>query len=517
LKAHLLHRERNFELPRELPEARVELAQDLQLDAVLEAMANSDRFLLEVARKVLLTSLERPDEIVYRQHILADCMKQPTVIREMYSIAGEAIEREKKVWGWTLSRYPESLLHRSVEVLKVFSELLGRLRRLADRHHARFQSEGLKAFAGMLMSELSDEYLAALDEHLRRLQFRDGILISAELLAGNRIGNFVLRKAAEARQNLLTRIQGWVGQIPRTNKAAYVYEVADRDEAGIQVLSALRGHGVSLVASALGQSVDHVRSFFEMLHWELGFYTGCLNLRDRLVAKGEPLCFPEVLSAEQEVISARALYDVSLSLRSPERVVGNAVRANHKRLVLITGANRGGKSTLLRAIGEAQLMLQCGMFVPAEYFSANVCTGLFSHFKREEDDELKSGKLDEELRRMSAIVDRLVPGAMVLMNESFAATNEREGSEIAGQVVRGLLESNIKLLYVTHLTELAQRLHGEQLDIALFMRAERLSDGTRTFRLLEGEPLPTSYGPDLYRKIFDETAPIEQVKVSVAR
>jgi hypothetical protein len=34
------------------------------------------------------------------------------------------------------------------------------------------------------------------------------------------------------------------------------------------------------------------------------------------------------------------------------------------------------------------------------------------------------------------------------------------------------------------------------------LRAERQSDGSRTFKLIEGEPLETSYGEDLYKKIF---------------
>ena len=38
---------------------------------------------------------------------------------------------------------------------------------------------------------------------------------------------------------------------------------------------------------------------------------------------------------------------------------------------------------------------------------------------------------------------------------------------------------------------------------AIFLRAERSADGTRTFRLLEGEPLETSYGEDLYHEIFE--------------
>jgi Fibronectin type III-like domain/MutS domain V len=51
--------------------------------------------------------------------------------------------------------------------------------------------------------------------------------------------------------------------------------------------------------------------------------------------------------------------------------------------VIITGANQGGKSTFLRSIGLAQVMMQSGMFVPAESFSSNVCEGLFTHYKRD--------------------------------------------------------------------------------------------------------------------------------------
>jgi len=39
-------------------------------------------------------------------------------------------------------------------------------------------------------------------------------------------------------------------------------------------------------------------------------------------------------------------------------------------------------------------------------------------------------------------------------------------------------------------------------DTALFLRAERHDDGRRTFRLVPGAPLPTSFGPDLYERIF---------------
>ncbi len=132
----------------------------------------------------------------------------------------------------------------------------------------------------------------------------------------------------------------------------------------------------------------------------------------------------------------------------------------------------------------------------------NVCDGVFTHYKREEDEAMESGKLDEELARMSKIANHLTSGCVLLCNESFAATNEREGSQIARQVVTALLERDIKVLFVTHMFDLADGFYRQQLDTALFLRAERGSDGARPFKLSEAAPLPTSYGEDSYRKIF---------------
>jgi DNA mismatch repair ATPase MutS len=170
--------------------------------------------------------------------------------------------------------------------------------------------------------------------------------------------------------------------------------------------------------------------------------------------------------------------------------------------MIITGANTGGKSTFLRSLGLAQLMMQAGMFVGANSISAEARDGLITHFKREEDSAMESRKLDEELKRMSEIVERLRPGSMLLLNESFAATNELEGSEIAWQITTALTEKGINVCYVTHLYEFAHRLHEKGLPNCKFLRAERLPDGTRTFRLIEGPQLQTSYGEDLCEKVF---------------
>jgi len=500
---------RDFDPQEPLPANATDLVQDLGLEVIFGAMSGGDPFLQEVAKSAVLSSLTEPGEMLYRQRILIDAMANPEVVRGLYDLAVEAIEREKHIWGWMTTKYPNELLHRSVEVMELFADRLARVRRIADDHARRFQSTGFCRFFAMVRTELDDEYLSRVRDHLARLAFRGGVLMSADLGPENKAVDYVLRKPPDARRGWLARLQEWVSHRGEEPQEAYTYEVAERDEAGFNALSELKSEGIAPVAAALAQSTDDILSFFKMLRLELAFYAGCLNFRDRLSAKGKPICIPRPADLGETVLSGRGLCDPALSLSMEGRVVPNDVDANGKELVIITGANRGGKSTLLRGLGLAQLMMQCGMFVPAESFRATVCSALFTHFKREEDAGMKSGKLDEELARMSSIVDRLTPHCLVLLNESFASTNEREGSEIGRQIVRALLASQIRVYYVTHMYDLAHGFFAECFSSALFLRAERLADGERTFRLTEGEPLPTSFGEDLYRVVFSEpTQPV---------
>ena len=157
-------------------------------------MAGGDAFLLEVAKKAVLGSLRESDSIRYRQQILTDCEECSEVVRGIYATAVEAIEREKKVWGWMSSKYPESTLHRSVEVLQIFVDLLKRLRQIADEHASKFHSEGFTRFFGMLATELDDTYLRGRRRPPGTAEFRDGTLISAELGRGNQGVDYILRK-----------------------------------------------------------------------------------------------------------------------------------------------------------------------------------------------------------------------------------------------------------------------------------------------------------------------------------
>ena len=496
MRVLLMHPHRGFDPKAPLSELAPSIEQDLGLNVFLEAMAAGDRFLFDVSRAALLSSISNVETLLHRQAVLTDCLTNPNVIAQLYDVAVRALDKRMQPYIGFLDRYPSGILSTAVQLLRMLLERLREIRIIVDSSEAPFRSTGFCNLFATLRRELSDAYFESVQSHLKTLEFRSGVLMSAQLGTRNEGTNHTLRVVKDKRPAWLKRILG-----EAVGSTIWIHE---RDEAGARALSELRDRGLNDVANAAAQSAQHVLKFFEALRTELGFYMACLNLHARLTAAGIPMSMPRPGGIATGVLSFEELHDPCLALRLGRPTVGNSVDASGKGLIVITGANQGGKSTFLRSVGLAHLMMQSGMYVAAERFDAEVCTGLFTHFKREEDAMMRQGKLDEELSRMSDVVDVITPNAMLLLNESFASTNDLEGSAIAKEVVKALREKRIKVLFVTHLYPFAHSSFESHAGDALFLQPERDQDGMRSFRLIDGEPTQTSYGSDLYREVFTE-------------
>lgn len=498
MKAHLMFRNRDFEPKPNLTANDEQLVRDLGLNILYKAMARDDPFLYEITSKTVLSSLNDPDEIQYRQHVLKDCIQNPSVVRAVYGIAVEPVGDEREYYSFS-SQHTQIILSRSIRVMKKLDTLLYKLKRLADESTGKFRSEGFTAFFSMVEEELNDNYLAEIQTRLKELEFHNGLPISAELGEGNKSENLTLNKPNTEKKGIWKRLFG-----KRSHKdSGFTLFISSTDIYGREAMSELEGRALNVAANATAQFTDHVFRFFRMLRTELAFYLSCINLYEKLKELGEPVAFPVPADSAERRHSFQGLYDICLCLTVNRKIIGNDVNADAKDLVIVTGANQGGKSTFLRSIGLSQLMMQCGMFVPAKSYSANLCTGLFTHYAREEDSNMKSGKLEEELSRMSNIVEKLRQDSIVLFNESFSSTNEREGSELAQKIVDALLDRRVKVFFVTHFYELSNGFYNRHNENAIFLRAQAEPDGARTFKILEGEPQLTSYGQDLYDQIFD--------------
>jgi MutS domain V len=500
MKVLLMHPAEDFKLDRELWPESDDLVEDLGLGRVFEAMAGHDKMLLAVAKTALLSPLSHPEEIVWRQQALADCTAHPEFARQLFDLASETLESHRRQTFWGLSKLPESIRYTSVQALETLVGFLTRLRQLAEGPGQEMTSPAFVRLRTMLTRELDDSYLRLAEGCLRELKLPRGLLMSAQLGRANRGCAYMLHKVP---------VRGLRERFTNRAQPSLSFTVPDRDEGGLQALGELQARGINIAANALAQSVEHIIGFFTLLRTELAFYIGCLNLQKMLLARGEPLCTPVPLAinTEHPRLRAEGLYDPGLRLALAGNIIGNDVDADGKDLVVVTGANRGGKSTFLRSVGLAQLMMQSGLFVAARAFSASICPRVFTHFKRNEDPSMTGGKLDEELARMSLTVSRISPGCLLLCNEPFGSTNEKEGSDIGRQVFIPLAAAGVKVFVVTHLFDLAESLYEKGLGTALFLRAPRQAGG-QPFKIVQGPPEATAYGEDVYTLIFG-TPPAE--------
>jgi DNA mismatch repair ATPase MutS len=492
MRAFLMYKDKDFDLNTKLPFNANDLIQDLELSRIFDAMAKGNEFFYKVSKVAILSSLTDIETILYRQEVLKDCLANLSTVKRMYEITLGSFDVEKKTFFGFFNKYPIGMLDSSIKAMQILLESMIELRKLSDEESEKFHSKGFKRFFDMVKDELSDEYFDIVKKHLKTLEFRDGMLIGVELGSGNKGINYTLLKPNEGKKRWFSKV------FSRDDE--YVFRIDERDQNGPKALSELKERGINQVSNALTQSVDHVLNFFKNLNTELAFYLAAANLYETLKELAIPLTFP--FPVDTFKCSFIDLHDPSLALTLKSKTVGNTLNVNDKKLFIITGANRGGKSTFLRSVGIATLLMQSGMFVPAKRFLSNISNGIFTHFKREEDENMESGKFDEELRRMSNIADHLTPYSIILFNESFSSTNEVEGSEIAKEIVSALREKEVEIFFVTHMYEFAHTIYRSNLNDAVFLVAQRLESGERTFKIKEGIPSQTSFGIDLYRKIW---------------
>ncbi|MEU8899386.1 DNA mismatch repair protein [Nocardia sp. NPDC048505] len=472
---------------------------DLGLESVFAAMSGPDPLIGQVVQATVLAPITDPAVIGYRQAVLTDCLTHPSAIRELYRIA--VMPTQIRRWPVANGRRPGGKL---VLSLPAFGELLGCLRRLRAhcRDHATdFSSAGLRALVDTVTDHFDDAYLDTIETHLTAVQFEHGLHLGAGLGLGNKIADIVVHEP----------LTPWRGRFGSDRRAMRAFRPIEDPEARfnpqLNPIVELRDRALGDLAAVVSYAVDHIHGFFERLRTELAFYLGCLNLHEHLTAAGIPTCLPTVHPAGTNTLRCNGLRDITLCLSARGEVVGNDLDATGRTLLVVTGANNGGKSTFLRSVGAAQVMMQAGMFVVAERFEATVRTGIFTHFVTDEDRTMTYGKLVEELVRMRAVVDRIGPGSLLLSNESFASTSEGDAARILTPLVEALLDSSVQLVLVTHLYEFADRRHRGAHPGDLFLRAGRRPDGRRTFRLVAGAPEPSSHAEEIFRQVFPEDQP----------
>ncbi len=238
---------------------------------------------------------------------------------------------------------------------------------------------------------------------------------------------------------------------------------------------------------------------------ELTFYTRWAEFIEKSRAEGWTFTRPEVLPADGGAarMEAKGFYNLKLmETEPPENVVKNDLAFDReKRVYILTGANRGGKTTVTQAVGQLLLMAQCGIYVPAESFRFDPADTVLTHFPADEDKTLDLGRLGEECQRFREMFTESTPKSLILLNETFSTTSFEEGYYIAVDAIKAILQKGTRTIYNTHMHKLAKEIDTEinvdgMKGKAVSLVAET-KDGKNSFRVRIAPPEGKSFAREI--------------------
>lgn len=242
---------------------------------------------------------------------------------------------------------------------------------------------------------------------------------------------------------------------------------------------------------------------------EIVFYVRFAEFCDKIKTKGLPLCKAKVIDREERNCNIKDIYNIKLGIKAVEGdnsevVTNDFVFDEDKRIYILTGPNRGGKTTITQAVGLAFLMAQSGIYVPAISMEFSPCDNIFTHFPADENDTVDLGRLGEESKRLSEIFKSATRYSLILLNESLATTNVAEGLYIAKDVVKSMRYLGVRSIFNTHMHDLARNLEEVNNSVDGDSRIESMvtgvDHGNRSFKIYISSPEGVSYAKDIAEK-----------------
>lgn len=309
-----------------------------------------------------------------------------------------------------------------------------------------------------------------------------------------------------------------IGGIPEGDQARDVTRYTDR----------VVGHMVSGIVKKMRQVLNKYVSItitdMTDLIPELTYYIRWAEYIEKLQSKGAVFSKARVVNSAYQpdagtsktgdsktryYMRARGVYNIKLAAFDTEEsdhiVTNDLDFDSDHRVYILTGANRGGKTTITQTIGQLFVLAQGGIYIPGDEFEFAPVDCVFTHFPADEDKTLDLGRLGEECKRFKEIFDGAGDGSLILLNETFSTTSFEEGYYIARDSVRAILTKGTRTIYNTHMHKLGfdvdemndGREAGDGKAYSLVVHNE---GAKRSYKIEIAPPVGKSYASDIAKK-----------------
>ncbi|MEO6881253.1 MAG: DNA mismatch repair protein MutS [Mycobacteriaceae bacterium] len=210
------------------------------------------------------------------------------------------------------------------------------------------------------------------------------------------------------------------------------------------------------------EHLDYLDPVIARFERDVQFYLAYLDHIAPLRAAGLPFSYPRLSSTDK---SEQALdtFDLALAHKlhqddNPRAtpIVGNDVTlTGPERILVISGPNNGGKTTMARTVGQLHHLARLGCPVPGRDTQLLLCDQIFTHFERVEDATTMTGKLQTELNGLRDTLAAATPASVIILNEIFSSTTAADALFLGRQILERVSALGALSVCVTFLDELA--------------------------------------------------------------
>jgi DNA mismatch repair protein MutS len=241
------------------------------------------------------------------------------------------------------------------------------------------------------------------------------------------------------------------------------------------VTPALKEYEETILTS--GERIEtRERELFEALRAKIGARIAALQCAARAIALLDVVASLAEVAAREGYVRPDVTGDFTLDIgagRHPvvermmprDKFIPNDVRLTEDaRVIILTGPNMAGKSTILRQVGLIVLMAQMGSFVPASSARVGLADRVFTRVGASDNLVRGQSTFMVEMSETSSILHSATARSLVLLDEIGRGTSTYDGVSIAWAVSEHLHDrTGCKTIFATHyheLTQLAQDLEA---------------------------------------------------------
>ena len=262
---------------------------------------------------------------------------------------------------------------------------------------------------------------------------------------------------------------------------------------------------VKRLSDTLSKYVDVAVINISRLIPEFTYYIRFAEFIEKYSAAGFVFSQAKAVSGER-TMQARDFYNLrlALSVENASDIVFNDLDFDSEHTVyILTGANRGGKTTVTQAVGLLFALAQGGISVAAKLFEYAPVDCIYTHFPADEDKTIDLGRLGEECVRFKQLYADCTADSLLLLNESFSTTSFEEGYFIARDSVRAILKKQVRTIYNTHMHKLAadvDDMNAQTVGAKAASLVVKSDGGKRSFKVEVAAPEGMSYARDIAQK-----------------